>query len=165
MDDVDNMLGIYSDPVAMKHFPSTRDRAQAIESIQRNLARYENDGFGFWACVRRTDDAYLGNCGLLKQEVEGRDYIEVGYHFLRKHWGCGYASEAAIACRDHAFNALGADEVISLIVPANEPSIRVARRNGMTPRFRTRKWDLDLDVHMITREAWEDLQVRRTPST
>jgi len=156
--DVDRVLSIFSDPVAMKHFASTRDRAMTIASIERNLARYEADGYGFWACLRKDDGEYLGNCGLLKQEVNGRHYVEVGYHFLRKHWGRGYASEAAIACRDHAFIALGVDEVISLIVAANESSICVARRNGMTRRFQCRKWDMDLGVHMITREEWEALK-------
>ena len=85
MDDADNMLGIYSDPVAMKHFASTRDREQTIEGIKRNLTRYEEDGHGFWAVVRKADGAYLGNCGLIKQEVNGEFLVEVGYHFLRAH--------------------------------------------------------------------------------
>jgi RimJ/RimL family protein N-acetyltransferase len=158
LDDVDLVLGVFSDPVAMRHFRSTLDRGQTIERIQRNLDRYRTDGYGLWACIRLDDGEYLGNCGLLKQEVNGRDYIEVGYHFLRRHWGRGYASEAATACRDHAFRTLGVDEVISLIVPANEPSIRVAQRNGMTRRFQTRKWDEHLGVHMITRAEWEAME-------
>ena len=159
MADVDNLLGIYSDPVAMKHFPSCRDRAQTGEYLQRTLDRYQNDGYGFWGCIRKDDDTYLGNCGLLKQEVEGEDFVEeVGYHFLRAHWGRGYASEAALACRDYAFKTLGIDLVISLITPANEPSIKVAQRNGMTLCRQTRKWDMDIDVHQITRPEWEVLR-------
>ncbi len=160
LNDADNLLGIYSDPIAMKHFASTRDREQTIEGIKRNLARYEEDGHGFWACVRKADDAYLGNCGLLKQEVNGEFLVEVGYHFLRAHWGNGYAIEAAIACRDHAFKTLDVDRVISLITPANEPSVRVAQRNGMTLDGQTRKWDFDLGVYMISRAEWQSL-VRR----
>ena len=158
MDDVDNMLGIYSDPVAMEHFPSTRDRDGTIEYLERTLARYEEDGHGFWACIRKSDGEYLGNCGVLKQEVEGEFELEVGYQFLRKHWGKGYATEAAIACRDYAFEHLGADPVISMIAPANEPSQRVAQRNGMTPGRMINKWGLDLVVHAITRAEWEALK-------
>ncbi len=158
MDDVDNLLGIYSDPVAMKHFPSVRDRAGTIEYIERTFARYEEDGHGFWACIRKTDGEYLGNCGVLKQEVEGEFLLEVGYQFLRKHWGRGYASEAALACRDYAFVHLDADPVISLITPANEPSQKVARRNGMTPGRTVHKWGFDLVVHAITRAEWEAMK-------
>lgn len=152
--DVDDVYGIYSDPIAMEHYPSTRTREETIERIEVNLQRYEELGHGFWACVRKDDDAFLGNCGLLVQDVEGESLIEVGYHFLRKHWGHGYASEAAIACRDHAFETLDIDRVISLIVDANTPSIKVARRNGMTLRGQTRKWDLDVGVYVITRDEW-----------
>lgn len=157
LDDVDNLLGIYSDPIAMKHFPSVRDRDQTVEVVERNLARYEKDGHGFWACIRKTDGVYLGNCGVLKQEVEEEFFLEVGYHFLREHWGYGYASEAALACRDHAFEHLNADPVISLITPANEPSQKVAQRNGMTPGRTVHKWGFDLVVHAITRPEWESL--------
>ena len=158
MADADNLLGIYSDPVAMKFYPSTRDRAQTEEYIQRTLDRYQNDGYGFWACIRKDDDVYLGNCGCLKQEVDGEDFVEVGYHFLRAHWGNGYASEAALACRDYAFESLGVDLVISLITPANESSIKVARRNAMTLDRQTRKWDMDIGVYQITRPEWEALR-------
>ncbi|MCZ6836144.1 MAG: GNAT family N-acetyltransferase [Planctomycetota bacterium] len=158
LDDVDNVLGIFSDPIATKYYPSTLDRSQVIKRLQRSLDRYQADGYSFWACIRQSDGEYLGNCGLLKQEVEGRNYVEVGYQFLRRHWGQGYASEAAIACRDHAFETLEVDEVISLIVEANEPSIRVAQRNGMTLSFQTRIWDSDLGVYKITRSEWESLK-------
>lgn len=44
--------------------------------------------------------------------------------------------------------------MISLIVDANTPSIKVARRNGMTLRWQTHKWDLDVGVYVITRDEW-----------
>ena len=43
----------------------------------------------------------------------------------------GYATEAAYACQDYAFNVLGSDRVISLIRPENIPSRRVAEKNGL----------------------------------
>jgi len=57
----------------------------------------------------------------------------VGYLFERFYWHHGYATEAARAFMDYAFNNLGADEVSSLIRDTNEASMNVARRNGMHP--------------------------------
>jgi len=54
--------------------------------------------------------------------------------FHRPFWRRGYASEAAAAIRDQAFGERGLDEVVSLIVAENEPSIGVARKIGMRPR-------------------------------
>jgi RimJ/RimL family protein N-acetyltransferase len=46
----------------------------------------------------------------------------------RSFWNQGYATEAAMACRDHALGLLGRDRVISLIDPQNVASIRVAEK-------------------------------------
>jgi RimJ/RimL family protein N-acetyltransferase len=48
------------------------------------------------------------------------------------HWGHGYATEAAIACREFAFREKLAPRLISLIHPENVRSQAVARRNGMS---------------------------------
>ncbi len=118
-------------------------------------AYYARHGFGLWATVRRDDGRLLGRCGLLAQEVDGERHVEVAYALAPRFWGRGYATEAARASRDHAFRALDAPHVISLILPDNTPSIRVAERNGMTfwkmAEFRT----FIVRVYRITREEWE----------
>jgi [ribosomal protein S5]-alanine N-acetyltransferase len=74
----------------------------------------------------------IGDCGLVRQSVDGIDEIELGYHVRRDLWGQGYASEAARACRDYGFENLKVDRLISLIRPENLASRRVAEKNGMT---------------------------------
>jgi ribosomal-protein-alanine N-acetyltransferase len=74
----------------------------------------------------------IGDCGLIVQQVEGDSLYEIGYHLRRDFWGRGFATEAAIACRNWAFAHLKTDRLISLIRPENLPSIRVAERVGMT---------------------------------
>ena len=56
---------------------------------------------------------------------------EFCYWLGRPFWGCGYASEAALACRDYAFETLKKPRVISLVRPENEPSQGVAKKLGM----------------------------------
>jgi RimJ/RimL family protein N-acetyltransferase len=46
--------------------------------------------------------------------------------------GRGYATEAATAVRDYAFETLGLRRLIALIIRENHRSIAVARRIGMT---------------------------------
>ena len=58
------------------------------------------------------------------------DETELGWKLDRRAWGNGYASEAAIACRDWALGALGLTRLISLIALENTASIRVAERIG-----------------------------------
>lgn len=73
----------------------------------------------------------IGQCGLTWQEIPGQTVPEVGYLFNRAHWHRGYAIEAARACRDHGFKALGFEAVYSIIRQTNRASQRVALKNGM----------------------------------
>lgn len=118
---------------------------------------YRKHGFGLWAVDRKEDGEMMGRIGLLAQEVDGEREVEVGYALGSAFQGRGYATEAARACRDWAFRALGVPRVISLIVPENERSIRVAERNGMTFWKEADHKGVRVHVYRIDREAWERL--------
>ena len=130
-DDVDAIFAVIGDPETMKYYaqPLTRDDAQRW--VNRSLERYRTDGYGLFAVVLKSTGEVIGNCGVVRQEVEGESMLEVGYHFRRDHWGHGYATEAARACMKYAFRQLAAETVVSFILPENVPSRRVAERNGM----------------------------------
>jgi RimJ/RimL family protein N-acetyltransferase len=53
MDDVDNLLGIFSDPEAMRYYPATKGRKETIEWMDWNLKSYSEHGFGLWAVIRK----------------------------------------------------------------------------------------------------------------
>ena len=96
LDDVDNLLGIFSDPEAMRYYPATKSRKETIEWIDWNLKSYSEYGFGLWAVIRKDTSTFAGQCGLIMQRnVDGRDEVEIGYSFLREQWNSGFATEAA----------------------------------------------------------------------
>jgi RimJ/RimL family protein N-acetyltransferase len=132
-EDLDFMATMLGDPEVMKFYPRTYDRDGAGEWIGRMLKRYESDGFGLWLVLDRKANEPRGQVGVLRQEVEGRSLIEVGYMIHRPFWRQGIASEAALACRDWAFDTLNIEAVHSLIRPVNLPSQAVARKMGMQP--------------------------------
>lgn len=131
------------------------------EHMAASLARwpsyYREHGFGLWAVERKDDGAFMGRIGLLAQEVDGVSEVEVGYALAEEFWGRGYAIEAARACRDWAFRNLPVDHVISLILPENRLSIRVAERNGMTPWKETEVKGHRIRVYRITRSEWLEM--------
>ncbi len=125
------MLG---DAEVMRYYPQPLDCAGAEAWLVRQLERYERDGFGFWLVEVATSGEPVGQVGLLRQTVDGETHREVAYMIHRRFWRNGFATEAARAVRDHAFEVLGLDEVVSFIRPENLPSQRVAHRLGMEPR-------------------------------
>ncbi len=98
---------------------------------------YAKNGHGLWAVEFNETGLFAGQCGLISQVVEGIPEVEIGYLLKSCYWHHGYATEAAAACRDYGFHALGKDSLISLIRPENTPSRRVAERVGMTIEKKT----------------------------
>ncbi len=129
--DTDAIFAVIGDPIAMQYYPQKFTRDDAAKWVERNLRRYDENGYGIFAVALKSSGEVIGDCGLAQQSVEGLPHLEVGYHLQRCHWGLGYATEAARACMDYAFCKLAAEKVISLIRPENWPSRRVAERNGM----------------------------------
>ena len=91
MNDVDDLMGIFSDPVAMRYYPGTKSRQEAEEWVRGMLASYRDHGFGQWVAILKDSGEFAGQCGLTVQEVEGEEEVEIGYLFLRKFWGRGLA--------------------------------------------------------------------------
>jgi RimJ/RimL family protein N-acetyltransferase len=130
-DDVDRLLGIFQDPVAMRYYPSTKDRPEAEARIARHRRGYEEHGSGMWVAEFRDGGQFAGQCGLTALEVDGRWEVEIGYLFLRHYWGQGLATEAARACRDYGLGPLGRSRLIAIMTPQNTASRRVAEKTGL----------------------------------
>ena len=99
--------------------------------LERQTGRYREWGYGLWAVVLKLTGEMIGQCGVTRQLWNGEEMLEVGYLFRHSHWHQGYATEAARACMEYAFNILGASEACSIIRDNNIPSQQVALRNGM----------------------------------
>lgn len=130
-DDCDDLLQIWGDAEAMRLFPKTLNRQEMADWVDRNLNRYESYGHGVWAVILKESLQFVGDCGLVIQEVEGVEELEVVYHFTTKFWGQGFATEAARGCMEYAFTRLNSRRVISMVRPENLSSRRVAERNGL----------------------------------
>ncbi len=105
---------------------------QLCESwFEKSKWRYDNAKGGMNVLIHKVTGEFIGQCGLLIQEVEGEEKLEIGYSILPKFWGQGYASEAAQKCRDHAFKNGLSNQLISIVHPENKGSSAVAQKNGM----------------------------------
>ena len=93
--------------------------------------RYKNNLGGMNAIILKETGALVGQCGLLIQTVEGKDRLEVGYSLLPQYRGFGYGTEAAVKCKEFAFENSLAEALMSMVHVDNKASEKVALKNGM----------------------------------
>ncbi|MCL1838504.1 MAG: GNAT family N-acetyltransferase [Propionibacteriaceae bacterium] len=133
-DDLPALAEILQDEQTMYAYEGAMSQTETKDWLQRQLARYEADGFGLWAVTLKENGKMIGQCGLSWQEADQVQVLEVGYLFNRSYWHQGYGVEAAAGCIRYAFSTLNAHEVFAIIRDTNIASINVAIRNDMTVR-------------------------------
>ncbi len=110
-------------------------KKQSQEWLDKQLAHYQQYGFGIWAIIEKQSGAIIGNAGLNHTEIslkgKTQKIVEIGYLLHRDFWGKGYGSEVARMCVKYGFETLGLEEVYCLIKEDNTASIKVAKKLEM----------------------------------
>jgi RimJ/RimL family protein N-acetyltransferase len=134
--------------------PYENNQEKAAFWIGRQIQRYADRRYGLQAIVDKESNAFMGLCGLLSQEVDGKPELEVGYHFIKKYWGNGFAPEAARLFIAYTFEHKLAESVISIIDHRNVRSQKVAEKNGLKIEKRTTWNELDVFIYRIDHEEF-----------
>ena len=108
----------------------TLEEARAY-TVDVFAASYHLLGFGLYCVEVKSTGESAGLCGLVKREAL-RD-VDVGFAFLERFWGLGYASEAAAAVLEHARHELRLTRVVGVTAPDNDSSMAVLRKIGLKP--------------------------------
>ncbi|MFO7340360.1 MAG: GNAT family N-acetyltransferase [Lysobacteraceae bacterium] len=117
-----------ADAEATAHIGGVQPRAQAWRGLATVVGAWQLRGYAMFSVVEKATGEWVGRVG--PWQPEGWPGAEVGWGIVRSRWGRGYATEAATACLDWVFDVLGWDEVLHVIGPGNERSMRVAARLG-----------------------------------
>jgi RimJ/RimL family protein N-acetyltransferase len=140
--DADGYAEMWGDPEVVRFLGGRTQTPEEVPAgIERMLKQWDRHDVGLFSVLRKKDERLIGRVGYLlwdserwvnamHEELEEPLELEIGWVVARAFWSRGYATEAAAACRDHAFGSLGRDRVISLIAPENVASIRVAEKIG-----------------------------------
>ena len=131
--DMGVLLTLMGKPEVMYAWEHGFEKKEVRQWLNRQLARYRKDGYGYFALVLKDGSKFIGQAGLMKSVINGNEAVELGYILDDAYWHNGYATEAAMMCLQYAFAELGMSEVYCSIRPENAPSIRVAEAIGMTP--------------------------------
>ncbi|OFJ50270.1 N-acetyltransferase [Janthinobacterium lividum] len=149
----ERMRTLNTDPEVMTYLnagqPETEETTRA--AIVRTMGRWAEWGYSWWALIRLDDGALVGTACLQHLGGERGSRLEIGWRLARTSWGQGYASEAAAAIVAHAFDVVGAPEVVAVAHPDNAASIKVMTRLGMQYVGMQRHYDIDSVVYRLAR--------------
>ena len=104
--DFDAWFSFFEDKEILTYFgiDTSLSQQQLCENwFAKVFHRYENNLGGMNAMILKETGALVGQCGLLIQTIQGKDRLEVGYSLLPQYRGLGYGTEAAIKCKEFAF--------------------------------------------------------------
>jgi aminoglycoside 6'-N-acetyltransferase len=130
--DLDAVLAYQSrDDVSEFLLHPARNREQVAEAIELYAAhtRLERDGDWIEPAIE-VDGRVVGHMYLHVHSVESRG-AEIGWTLHPDAQGRGYATEAATALLDLAFDRLGMHRVRAELDPRNDASVALCRRLGM----------------------------------
>ena len=110
-------------------------RQQSREMIAYIREQYKTYGIGRWAVIRKDTGQFVGWAGLkfIRETINGHThYYDLGYRLIKRYWGRGYASEAAIASLDYGFNQLQLKQIYGMADCRNTASRKVLQKAGLT---------------------------------
>jgi len=94
-----------------------------------NYSDYQKNGFGRWAVINKSNQEFLGWCGL--KYDEDLDETDIGFRFFEHFWDQGFATESARACINYGFKELGLKTIIGRAMKENSASIKVLEKIGL----------------------------------
>lgn len=132
IEDLDDLYALYQDPEIRRYYPDgIRSHEETKEELEWFLNGHpEHPELGLWATVHKESGKFIGRCGLLPWQIDGK--LEVGYLLNNNFWNQGLATEAARGILAYAFDTLNLSRIICLMHPDNIASQNVAKRIGMT---------------------------------
>lgn len=102
----------------------------SVAFIERAFtASYEKNGFGLYLAELKHTGEAVGICGFVRRD--SLPVPDIGFAFLRKFHGRGYATEAARAALKHARETLGIERILAITTLTNDASGNVLEKIGL----------------------------------
>ncbi len=135
---------------------SIQDAQQYIDDYVNNPAgQIKKYKMGRLACIDKESQEFVGFCGIKTHEAS--QLTDIGYRFLKKHWGKGYATEACAVILKFAFVTHNKQEIVAHVHEHNIGSQRVVEKLGfdLSHRF---LWDglLPGRYYKMNRETYDN---------
>ncbi|HCC35048.1 MAG TPA: GNAT family N-acetyltransferase [Ruminococcaceae bacterium] len=153
IDDKKELAKVLSDSESMQFYPAPFNEEKVESWIAWNIENYKKYNHGLWAVILKDGDVFVGDCGITMQDIGDEIIPEIGFHIIKEYCNKGYATEAALACKEYAFNVLKYPQVFSYTTKRNVPSQAVAKKIGMQLYKHFEKFGEEQIVHFAINPA------------
>ena len=130
-EDKEELAKVLSNVESMKYYPHPFSEEEVKNWINWNIENYKKYKHGLWAVILKEGDIFIGDCGITMQNIDGEIVPEMGFHIIKDYCEKGYATEAALACKNYAFEVMNYEKLYSYTILENIPSQKVAKKVGM----------------------------------
>ncbi len=161
-EDVHGMFAMDSDAEVHKYLGNKpiATIAEAQKYIDSIKQQYIENGIGRWAVVEKESGNFIGWSGfkLIADAIGGRSHFyDLGYRFLKKYWGKGYATEAAIASLNHGFTKLDYKEICGMAEVEHTASNAILQKIGLVKRNEFTYDGMLHNFYSLNKSEWEKL--------
>ena len=103
------------------------DEASARASLKKCIAAYSQPKNNFWVwCIEnKSNGDMVGTCAIVGEENE------IGFRFLEKYWGNGYASEICDPLIEYGLNKMNLPFIFAQADVLNVASLKVLDRSKL----------------------------------
>lgn len=131
--DLADFASLNADPKVMAFFPNLLTAEQSDALVERFQKQITQNYFGPWAVELIETGEFLGMTGLgiPRFEAHFTPCVEIGWRLAAKHWGNGYATEAAKAALNYGFTVALLNEIVAFTTQDHLASRKVMSRIGM----------------------------------
>lgn len=136
VEDIDALMSVWGDEEVMKYCGGAGDREREESALKFYIHLQNERGYSPYAVILKENSELIGVCGF--NPPCDHENMELMYHFAKKYWGKGYATEAARACIHYAREHLKSDKIVAFIDPNNQGSEKVLKKLGFI--FKGTKW-------------------------
>lgn len=122
-DDFDLAVDLWGDRDVTRFIDSRSPPSedQVRERLSKKISTEREHGIQYWPIFLLKSDEHVGCCGLRPHDKTKRVF-EIGFQICKRHWGSGFATEAAAATIAYAFESLSVRTLFAGHHPANHAS-------------------------------------------
>lgn len=137
--DIDGMFELDSNADVHKYLGEQpiQTKEEAAQIIAYIHQQYRDLGIGRFAAIEKASGNFIGWSGLKlntgeKEMLNGhRNFYDIGYRFIPKYWGKGYATESSLAAMKYGFETMNLSIIYGAALTENIASNIILQKIGL----------------------------------